>query len=289
MSSAERDLRLHLMMTSSHGEEYEVIGRRFGLDPSHPAVEAHARALAEIEEKQSEIDRLAIELDEASHDPLTGFWLKGPGFSKVGDLISVVENNRAGLGDGDGPNAILGIGLDVEGLHYTNNWYGQKSGDIRLVQASRELRGVAEILQETVRTGARRHAQEQPSDEPDRRGGSADRRHGDFSNADVLIRTGGDELMAALPVSLTSKEMEEAVARAVLGRIADRKNQNMPDLRILRRVGFYQPGQTAEDFYHFVEPKAHFSRRRKLARPIAKVARLGFGQYRPPINVSDEL
>lgn len=255
-------------------EAIEDIASKFGLEPTHPLVQAHAEALREIEAKQTENDSLKIELDQAQRDPMTGFWLRGPGFSRVEEMISMVENNRAGLGNDEGPNAILGIGLDVEALHHTNNWYSQKGGDARVVHASHELRDVASALQDSLRTSERR---EKPREE------SAPR------VKDLLIRTGGDELMAALAVRLSPDVTEEAVAATVIKRLADRKKQTVPETRLLYRAGFFVAGQNAEDFYHSVDPKAHFSHMERLSRPIFKVVRLGLGQYRPPLYTNEEL
>jgi len=270
MASAERDFR----MQEPHDEGIDAIAFTFGLEPDHPLVLAYAAVLREKEFKQSENDYLRLELDNAQRDPMTGFWWRGPGFSRVEDMISTVENNRAGLGDDDGPNAILGIGLDVEALHYTNNWYSQKGGDARVVIASRELREVSGILKDSLRTSERR---------------TKSRGESDSRISDVLTLTGGDEFMAALAVTLSPEETEAAVATTVIERLAERKNQNIPNTRILYRAGFFVPGQNAEDFYHSVDPKAHFSRAEKLSRPIFKIVRLGLGHYRPPLYVNQEL
>jgi hypothetical protein len=189
-------------------------------------------------------------------------------------MISLVENARAGLGDDNSPNAIFGMGLDVEALHLTNNGYGQSGGDARVVFGSRELREVSGILKDSLRTSDRR---EKP------RGEAESRIH------DILIRTGGDEFMAALGVRLSPEETEEMIASTVIDRLAERKKQNIPNTRILYRAGFLAPGQNAEDFYYAVDPKAHFNRMERLSRPIFKVVRLGLGQYRPPLNTNEEL
>jgi hypothetical protein len=259
------------------------------LDLMSRTIADYSRLLDDYENLITEHNLLGLELDEAQHDPLTGFWLNGPGLSELNEVISLVENNRAGLGDPNGPSAILGIGLDVEGLHYTNNWYGQKGGNTRLIQASRELRDAAEVLKDSVRTQYRRQGQNEQPDESDRRSLSGDRRQGKTPPTDVLIRTGGDEFMAAMAVHLTAENTEEKTVRAVLGRLSARKNQNVPGLRILYHVGFLEPGQNAEDFYLAIDPKARMNRLTRLARPIFKVVRLGMGQYKPPIESTGEL
>lgn len=271
MASAERDFRVH---GEPQSEGIEAIAETFGLESTHPIVLAYVEALNDNENKQAEIDTLKLELDRAQRDPMTRFWWRGPGFSKLESMISMVENNRAGLGDADGPNALLGIGLDVEALHYTNNWYSQRGGDARIVFASRELREVSGVLRDSLRTFDRRKTSR---DETTSR------------ENDLLIRTGGDEFMAALAVTISPEHSEEEIAATIIERLAERKNQNIPETRILYRAGFFAPGQNAEDFYHSVDPKAHFSRMERLSRPIFKVVRLGLGHYKPPLNANDEL
>lgn len=236
-------------------ESLQIAGEKLELPPDHPAV--------------LEYVRLERQLEEAQKDPLTGFWLPGPGFRKLEERMSVVENTLAGFNGADAPNALMVVVLDVEGLHYTNNWYGQLGGDARLKIAGRELREVAGI----VRSSSRAH---------DRR--SVLRGEESTREPDLLIRTGGDEMMAAMSFHEKDDNTKEAMTERVTQRLSQNKAQNAPNLRILYGVGFFTPGtgQTPEDLYHSAEPKARMSQRQKLARPIFKIVRLGLGQYRPP-------
>jgi hypothetical protein len=161
----------------------------------------------------------------------------------------------------------LGIGIDIEAMHHTNAWYGQKGGDARVIHAGEELRQVAETVRSAIRTGDRRN---KPREVQTSR------------LEDILIRTGGDEIMVAMAVRLPANKTEEDIAKLVLQRLSDKKNNIIPDQRLLYATGFYRLGQTPEEFYHSIEPKARMGRTYKLARPIFKVVRLGLGQYRPP-------
>lgn len=234
-----------------------------------PAVELLAGTRYDLDKKTEEVIQLKRALEIAQKDPLTGAWNRGPGFLKLEEMISLVENVQAGLVQGeDLPNAIMGIGLDIEAMHHTNAFYGQKGGDARVIHAGRELRGVVDTVRTNLRTHDRRN-------EP--REGQNPRLE------DLLIRTGGDELMVAMAVRLTAENTEEKIAGIVIDRYADTKNMTIPDQRITYAVGFFKPGQTPDDFYHSVEPKARMGRMYKLARPVFKVVRLGLGQYKPPL------
>jgi GGDEF domain-containing protein len=288
MAQADRDLNLHLFHNSPNHEELDRIGFMFDIDPAHLIVEAHARALAKIESRQAKIDELEAELFKAQHDPLTGFWMPGPGFEQLGEMISMVERNRAGEGD-EGPNAIFGIGMDTEALHYTNNYYSHKAGDARITFDARRLVEAADVVRESVRSRERR-VLGLPANHQDRRlneNDGKDRRS--YNSQDLLIRTGGDEFMAALAIRLTPEDKGDELARMVIGRLTALREKNIPASRILVRAGFYMAGQTAEDFKHAVDPKAHLSRREKAARPLSKIMRLGLGHYRPPFNENQEI
>jgi GGDEF domain-containing protein len=245
---------------------------RLGLPDNHPVVLEHARILHELTIKDSEILELRVKLDRAQKDPLTGFWLRGPGFENVEQLMSIVENNLAGLGKEleNAPNALLAIGLDVEAMHYTNNWYGQQAGDARLIYAGGELRETSNIITSSSRAIDRR---------AERRGEQESRL------PDLHIRTGGDEFFSVYPFRETDDNTKEAVAKIITERLSRNKQKNASNLRILYKVGFFVPGtgQTPEDLYNSVDPKADMSRSEKLARPIFKIVRLGLGQYKPPL------
>jgi GGDEF domain-containing protein len=259
------------------------LAQELGLPETHPAVVAHARALSELKAKNEELQakdeklfELKKRLDDAEKDPLTGFWLRGPGFRQVEEFMSIVENNLAGLNDNvdgaeDAPNALMAIGLDLEGLHYTNIWHGQRGGDARLIRVGSELREAADIVRQSARMRDRR----------------AEAREGeDRRKQDLLIRTGGDELMAVLLFRETDENTKTVMTERITQRLSRHKLENAPNMRIIYRVGFFEPGigQTPEDLYHSVEPKAAMSRKEKLARPIFKIVRLGLGQYRPPTS-----
>jgi hypothetical protein len=232
------------------------------LSPEHSAVKLLAIARFERDVK-------IAELEEAQKDPLTGAWGRGPGFRKLEAMISLIENVQAGLHDDnpDLPNSVMGIGIDIEAMHHTNTWYGQKGGDARVIHAGEELREVAHAVSGVLRSSDRRS---KPREEQSSR------------LEDILIRTGGDELMIAMAVNVTTDRTEEDIAKLVLQRVSDKKNNIIPDQRILYATGFYRPGQTPEEFYHSIDPKARMGRTYKLARPLFKVVRLGLGQYRPP-------
>jgi GGDEF domain-containing protein len=249
--------------------------RELGLPLDSEAVLKHARLLQGYLEIWDLNVELQIKLNEAERDPLTDYWLKGPGFRKLDELISLVENTQDGLIDAeDSPNAIFGLGIDLEGLHYTNNFYGQEAGDTRLIETSMGVAGVAEIIRETVRQRDRR---EQP------RSGKQHRPE------DIRIRTGGDEFLIACGVRLTPEHDEVDVANTIIDRMKIHKAQTIPGARILFKGGFWERGQKAEGFYYSVEPKVDLVRFQKLARPVVKIARLGIGQYKPSQSVISEL
>lgn len=234
-----------------------------------PAVQLLAKTRYELDKKTEETEELKMELEAAQKDPLTGAWNRGPGFMILEEMMSLVENVQAGLVEGeDLPNAIMGIGIDIEAMHHTNAWYGQKGGDARVVHAGQELREVVDAVRTNLRTHDRRN-------EP---------REGHNSRPeDLLIRTGGDELMLAMAVRITEEKTREKIAGIVIDRMADTKERTIPDQRITYAVGFFEPGQTPDDFYYSVEPKGRMGRMYKLARPIFKAVRFGLGQYKPPL------